>query len=304
MKYLTKDRLLQLLLILQLLCLVGISPVKAQQEAVDQLMQTATDNGMEQSALSELRTRADSRGMQAGQLIDIIRPAASLAEQNLPADHLIQKALEGLSKGVPDRQIVSVINRIHSATEQAAQVVDPWMQNPGVQKMIERTDGPGSNQRVRNRMIEASSKAISQDIPVESVSQMLSEMGSESILSRATASDIITAIGILPDIGAAEQPRTARAFVIRALKGGFNSSELQKLPMAVNMAQKRSRLPAAGVLKGASQQLQVGTPASRILQNLFNGNMGGGPPGSVPGGMQENPGQDRGPGQSQGRGNN
>ncbi|MDR8390299.1 hypothetical protein NC796_04045 [Aliifodinibius sp. S!AR15-10] len=308
MKYLNKNKLLQLLPIL-LLCFVGSNVVQAQQTSVDELIQRANENGIDQTALAELRTRAQNRGMGEEQLFNIIEPAVSLSQENLPADHIIQKALEGLSKGVPDNQIASVINRMKSSTQQAAQVVDPWMQNPAVQKMVERSDGPENSQRVRNRMIEASSKAISQNIPSESVNQILTEIGDESILSEKASSDIIAAINILPDIAAGGQPGVAQAFVVRALKGGFNSEELLKLPMAVNMAQKRNQLPAAGVLEGASQQLQNGTPASQVLQNLFNGNVGGGPPGNVPKGLQDNPGQGKGQGQGQGgrgqgRGNN
>lgn len=306
MKY-VKNRLLQWFLSLLLFSVIGLNPVQAQQGDVEELIQTAADNGLEQPALAELRTRAQNRGMGEEQLRNIIQSAVELAQQDLPTGHILQKALEGLSKGVPDAQIVSVIDRMNNSTQQASRIIDPWMKNPNVQQMIDRSDGPGNSQQVRNRMIEVSSKAMSQNIPAESVRKVLSEIGNESILSKTASSDVIAAIGILPDLSGSNQPEVAEAFVVRALKGGFKSGELQKLPMAVNMAQKRSQLPAAGVLKGASQQLQSGTPASQILQNLFNGNVGGGPPGNVPKGLQGNPGkgqgQGRGQGQGHGRGN-
>jgi hypothetical protein len=60
----------------------------------------------------------------------------------------------------------------------------------------------------------------------------------------------------------------------------------------MNMAQRRSQLPAQAVAQGLSRQLQGGLPASQILQNLFNGEIGGGPPGNVPPGLDgERPGR-------------
>jgi hypothetical protein len=39
------------------------------------------------------------------------------------------------------------------------------------------------------------------------------------------------------------------------------------------------------VIEGVSKQMSGGIPAKQILQNLFNGNVGGGPPGNVPKGL-------------------
>lgn len=276
----------------------------AQQTNVEQLIQAGIEDGMSKSALTELQARAQSRGMSPDELAGILQPAVELAGQNMPADHLVQKALEGMSKGVPGAKIIPVVDRLHRSTQQAARIVDPWVKNQSVQQMIERTENePGRNQ-FRGRMIEASSRAISQNISPGSVRQILSEVSGPSISSKANASDVVAAINILPDLAANQSPKAAQAFVVRALKGGFGSSELQQLPMAVNMAQKRSQIPAAGILEGISKQMQAGTPAAQVLQNLFKGNIGGGPPGNnIPGGKPDNPGQGQGNGQNQGRGN-
>lgn len=260
----------------------------AQQTSLAEMIQRARNAGIEQSVLDELQTRAERRGMSDQQLVAMIEPAVSLAEENLPAEHITQKALEGLSKGVDESRVISFVGRMQGSTQQAAQIVDPWIENSNVQQMIDRSNGT-SAMDVRNNMIKASSRAITQNIPVESINQILGDINDQSVLTQTTPSTIVAAIGILPDLPGAEQAQIARSFVVRALKGGFNSDELQKLPTALNAAQQRSRLPAASILEGISSQMQGGIPARQILQNLFNGNIGGGPPGNIPKGLENVP---------------
>ncbi|MEL7833226.1 hypothetical protein [Fodinibius sp. Rm-B-1B1-1] len=266
------------------------------------LQERAKKAGIEQSIIDDLKVRKESRGLTNEQLIAIIEPAVALAEDNLPANHVLQKALEGLSKGVPDAQIVPYINSMANATRQAAGVVDPWLENPGVKKMVEAEDHRAGPNSVRNRMVESSSRAINQNISPDEVSQLLSDIGDKSVMSKTTPSNIISAMDILPDLPMQDQPQLTRSFVIRALKGGFEAAEFQKLPMALNMAQKRSQIPAANIVEGIANQLQRGTPAQDILRNLFDGNIGGGPPGNIPKGMEDNPG--RGNNGNRGTGNN
>ena len=291
-----------ILLATGLICLGLTGPVFAQQESasLSELIRQARSAGIEQSALDELQSRADRRGISQQQLMEIIEPALSMAEQNLPADHAIQKALEGLSKGVPAPRIASVITRIQSSTEQAGQVVDPWMSRADLQALGNSGEASAPREEFRNAMIKASSKAILQDIPAEAIRQILTEIGDRSVIGRTTAANIVAAIGILPDLPANGQPQVARSLVVRALQGGFSSGEIQNLPTALNMAQMRSQLPAASILEGVANQMHEGIPAAQILQNLYNGNIGGGPPGTVPKGPDNNPGQGRGQGSGQG----
>lgn len=279
-----------------LVCLGFAGQLYAQQATLAETLQSARNAGIGQSQLEELQSRAERRGMSEQQLASVVESAVSLAEEDLPADHIIQKALEGLSKGVSGPRIGAYISRMESSTRQAAGVVDSWIENRGVQQMISRSGGPASGLEMRNNLVKASGRAITQNISAESVDQILAAVSDESVLSRTTPSDIVAAIGILPDLPGAEQAQIARSFVVRALKGGFNSGELQKLPTALNMAQQRSQIPAAGILEGVSNQLQGGIPAAQILQNLFDGNIGGGPPGNIPKGLESNPGQGRGGG--------
>lgn len=281
-----------------LICLGLAGQIQAQQIPLDELIQRARNAGIEQSELEELQTRAERRGMSDQQLAALIEPAVNLAEENLPADHITQKALEGLSKGVPSSRIVSYIDRMNSSTRQAARIVDPWVEKTDIRQITGGDGGSAPGVEMRNNLIKASSRAITQNIPAESVGQILDDLNNESVLSRTTPSAVVAAISILPDLPGAEQAQIARSFVVRALKGGFNSGELQKLPTALNMALQRSQLPAASILEGVSNQLQGGTPAAQILQNLSNGIVLGGPAGNIPKGLEKIPDQGRGNGGS------
>ena len=134
-------------------------------------------------------------------------------------------------------------------------------------------------------MAKATSKSLMQNIPAETVHKILADIGSESVLSKVGPTDVVAAMGVLPDMPAPNNTKTSGAFVIRALKGGFKANDLQRLPTALKMAQHHSELPAASVLEGVASQMKHGVPARQIIQNLFNGKVGGGPPGNKPNGL-------------------
>ena len=271
-----------------------------QTESLNELVEQAGNAGIERSVIDDLKARKEARGLSDQQLINMIEPAVKLAEDNLPANHVLQKALEGLSKGVPDARIVPYINRMASATRQAAGVVDPWIAKPQVKQMIGDENGPGEG--VRNRLVESSSRAITQNVSPENISQLLSDIGKESVLARTTGSNIVSAMDIVSDLPMGDQPELTRSFIVGALKGGFEAGEFQKLPMALNMAQKRSQIPASNIIRGVGNQLQKGVPARDILQNLFDGKVGGGPPGDIPKGMENNRGKGNNRGNNSGNG--
>lgn len=280
-------------------CLL-IEPLSAQPQTLNELMSQARQLGIEQSSLEELRGRAQGRGIGDQELSSFINTAVILAGKQLPSDHIIQKALEGLSKGVPADRIVQVLNTIQQATEQSAEVVEPWINSPGVQQMVDRF-GNQTVHEFRNELIKSSAKAVAQNVPAGVIGEVLSDISDEAVISETNPQNIVSAIGVMPDLPiTASEPAVSRSFIVRALKGGFGAADFQKLPMALNVAQMRSQIPASGVLQGVANQLQGGIPAAQILQNLFEGNVGGGPPGNVPKGL----GNSNNRGNSQGQGNN
>ncbi|GAA5520814.1 hypothetical protein LQ318_03680 [Aliifodinibius salicampi] len=267
-----------------------LEKVHAQNTDLSVLVERAEAAGMEQVTLSELQNRAQSQGISNEQLGQILKSALSLSEQNLPGQLAIEKALEGLSKGVPGERLIPAVNRIGQGMRQAAEVVDPWMGRNEVQGLLKQSGQSMSENGFRNEMIKATSKSFVQNVPSDNVQSIFHEIGSEEIISRSTPGDLITAVSILPDLPTtANQPKVSASFIVRALKGGFDADKLQQLPSAMKMGQQRSQLPAASIIEGVAQQMDNGTPAKQVLQNLFNGNIGGGPPGNIPKGLENRP---------------
>lgn len=281
-----------------LLLMFSFSPVSAlQAQTLGDLIEQARSAGIEQSRIVDLQNRAEARGISDEELMSIIRPAIAMAEQNLPHEMIFEKAFEGISKRVPIQQIQPVLNSIAESSARAAQIVDLWVEKPEVGQMLNRQGERMDRGTFRNEMIKASSKGLMQNFDRNVMAETLESVAQSSAMERARPSGIITAISILSDLPtAAQEPTESARIVLRALEGGFDASDLQKLPGAMNMAQRRSQLPAQAVAEGLARQLQGGLPASQILQNLFNGEIGGGPPGNVPPGLdRERPGRRGGP---------
>lgn len=260
----------------------------AQNQDLAELISRARAQGVEQTALQELQKRAESRGITDKELIQIIEPAVVLAEKNLPSEMILQKALEGLSKSVPGQKLIPVLQNMQSATQRAAPVVDPWIKKVEVQKLIRSSKGGMAEELFRNELIKAVSRGMMDNVPPGIYANLMDEISTEAVLSKTEPSGVIAAVGVMSDLGmASEQPETTKDFVIRSLKAGFETSELQRLPMAMKAARQRGQLPAGAVIEGVSRQLDAGIPAKQILQNLFEGNIGGGPPGGTPPGLEK-----------------
>lgn len=282
--------------ILSGLCLLFLISGNLWAQDITEMMRQAEEAGIDKTALTDLQNRAEERGMNNQQLSQILQTAIGMSEQNLPADIAVRKALEGLSKGITGDRLVPAIERVQQSTARAVEMIEPWMEkNADVQKMIDRSGG--SKEQFRNDMARATSKSLIQNIDAGTVSSILDEIGSESLLDDASSSDIIAAMNVLPDLpSAGNDPGKAGAFLVRALREGFKADDLHKLPSALKIAQQRSELPAASVVDGVAGQMREGVPARQILQNLFDGNIGGGPPGNVPKGLENK--------QNRGTGNN
>lgn len=261
----------------------------AQEGDVDAVLQKAQESGLDKATLVELQQRASSQGATGEQITSLIQPAIDMAEQSLPAEVALEKALEGLSKGVPASKIAPVLQRLNQTAAEAATIVDSWLKRPDVKRMITKTPNGITNEKFRNELTKATSKALNQNIDQETTKEILNAIGDESIMKKASTSDVIAAVGILPDMARGVDQSQAGKFLIRALKGGFKANELQNLPSAMSMARQRSELPAASVLERVSEQLDGEVPAKQILQNLFNGQVGGGPPGNIPKGLESRP---------------
>ena len=288
-------------LLLSLVLVPGI--LQAQTTSLQEVMDQARASGIEQAELQELQQRAQSRGLTDQQLIDIMRPAISLAENNLPSELIIQKALEGLSKGVPANRMQPVLNKLQQSVNQAGPMVEGWAQRQEVQKMVNKPGSGMSEQQFRNEMIKATSRGLANNISQNEIQSLLDEIGSDDITQNIEPSNAIASVGVFADLSTStQQPDVSRSLIVRSLKGGFKTQDMQRLPAAMKVAQQRSELPAASVIEGVARQMKGGIPAKKILQNLFNGNVGGGPPGGTPPGLENK--QNRGNSGNQGNSGN
>ncbi len=279
---------LLLTVVLFLIPVVGMG----QDQPLADLIQQARAAGIEQSELDNIQNRAAARGISEAELMAIIRPAVALAGQNLPGELIFQKAMEGLSKGVPANQMSAVLQNIQQSTESIAPHVDAWMERGEVNEMLAGSGERFDRDLLRLEMVKVSSRAVSQQVGTELVRDLLGMLTDMGVIPTSKPSSVLAGISILPDLPeAAQRPDAAREIVVMAIQNGFAASDIQRLPGAMDMAQRRGQLPAAAVLEGVTQQIQGNLPASQILQNLFNGNIGGGLPGTIPGGLENRPGR-------------
>lgn len=279
----------QKILVIPLLCFLVLLPglVQAQNASVQEIMDRAAKQGIERTQLQELQNRAQSKGLTDQQLIEIMEPAVTLAENNLPSDIILQKALEGLSKGVPANRMLPVLKSMQQSVQQAGPMVESWVQRPEVRQMVNKPGGGMSEQHFKNEMVKATSRGLMNNIPSDEIQKLLNEISSQELTDNIGPSNVVASVGVFAELpGTVEQPEASRSLIVRSLKGGFRTVEIQRLPAAMKIAQQRSQLPAASVIEGVARQMRGGIPAKQILQNLFNGNIGGGPPGGTPPGLE------------------
>ncbi|MDZ7806999.1 MAG: hypothetical protein U5K71_07775 [Gracilimonas sp.] len=255
----------------------------AQQNSISVLNQKANELGIDASHISKLQERAQENGISSDQLTQILEPAVDLAVEDLPFDMILQKTSEGLAKGVPINVLSNVLEGLKTSTQNAAPIVNMWMQKPGVQNMAGGSASE-SVQRFRNDVLKSTARALNQGFSENILSGFLNELDNQDLLSKISRSDVITSITILPDLPtSADNQDLSIELVIRSLKGGFDSSNLQNLPSAMEIARSRGQIPAGNVVNGILERIQAGSPASEILQGLFDGKIGSGPPSGLPG---------------------
>lgn len=244
--------------------------------------------GADVELLQELRTRAEGAGLGAEDVSALLRPAVSAAEAGRPSGLLIQKGLEGLSKGVPSVQIAQVLTVLEGAVERATGLVDPWLERPGVEGVLAGAAGAGgAGAEARARVVESVALALQVGASEEAIGTLLDRVprglrdGRVSALRLGVAAEVLAEIPV-----AAEDPAMAAEVVLEALNSGFGAAELRELPAAMQAAARRGELPAATVARGALSQMLDGLPAASVLENLFQGEFPGNAPFDLPPGLE------------------
>ena len=275
-----------------MLMLVSVAPLAAQSQdaGLQQALDRAASAGVDADRLELIRERAEARGVDEAMLARLIEPVAGLAQQNMPSDFALQKLMEGLAKGVPPAMMVPVIESIYQQTPRAVAMAGQWMGRAEVAPFMEAMGAQQAH--FRQDLVNAGLKSLTQQVSPETVEALLNELGSAAVLERPSPQAVAAAIGILPDLPeSARNDSGVQQILAKAVAGGFSAADMQRLPGALNAAERRSQLPAASVLEGMSHQLGGGVPANQILQNLFNGNINAGPPAHVPGRPDNRPGR-------------
>ncbi|MEX0680726.1 MAG: hypothetical protein WD097_05035 [Balneolales bacterium] len=264
--------------------------------------------GIEEERLETLITRARERQLSSDELNLLIHPAITLAEEGLPHGAVMQKTMEGIAKRVPVESIRQVLNNMQAGLVRSATLVDPWLEHEEVQGMIHAGRGGQETAEAartfRNMILENTSYAIQQNVSEEILHNFLNQIVSENALERSSMTMIASAVRAFPDLpDVRENPEMANRILIRALNAGFHPGEIQQLPEAFRSAQLRSQMPLENIARGLDRQMDRGIPAQHILENLFQGNIGGGPPGFTPPGLERNGDSDDQSGRGRGRGN-
>lgn len=279
------------------------NPVLAQHEAAEYraVQEQAMGAGIDAEQLENLIVRAQQRGVSPDQLQSMIGPAITLAENDLPYHAILQKTLEGMAKRVPAGNIRMVTENIAGGITRSADIIDPWMARSEVSAMAAAVRGDrdtgASVREYRRTFIEHASYAFQQNLEEQSVRDFLDQALTTKVVERNAIASVAAGLRALPEMPTSqENAGTSIRLLVRALDAGFTPGEIRQLPDAFRSAQFHSQLPADGVARGLDHQLGENMPAAHILENLFQGNVGGGPPGFTPPGLdrQGERGSDRG----------
>lgn len=274
-----------------LVLLLVVLPVRAQEASpVQSLLTDGAQANADPALLEAVATRAEQAGLSPQQTATLLRPAVTLAQQDLPSTPLLNKTLEGLAKRVPPQRMEPVLQQLQSHTTEAGALVSSWTRRPGVQSLLTSEGEPPPTSR--NRLITSIAEARQQNVPLNRVQQFLESLPGAVRTRPVSLSNVAVAVSVLPDLPAAASSGAAQNLLTTALGAGYDAESLRQLPTALKQAQRGSARPPAALARGTARAIKTGAPASRVLQDLFRGAVPSGPPsGTAPGAPDTPPGQ-------------
>lgn len=273
------------------------------------VLEQATEAGIDTGYLESLSSRAENRGLSPEEFSSLMNPAISLAENDLPYHPVLRKSMEGMAKNIPAGNIRQVIDNMANGLMHSAEIVDPVLERKEVHVMMQATHRDGvrgpSTGEFRNMILENTSYALQQGMDEHHLRNFLDDAISENIARRSGWTSIASAVRAYAGMPTSEeQPETTNQLLLRALNSGFSEQEIRQLPDAFRSAQFHSQLPVDNIARGLDQQMRQGIPPNHVLDNMFRGNVGGGPPGFTPPGLDgRGDDDDRGRGRGRGPGN-
>jgi hypothetical protein len=280
------------------LVLLGLLPTAAwAQSPVQSLLEKGEAAGADVELLRTVADRAQKAGLDDATTADLLQPAVTLAERDLPSSPLLTKTLEGLAKQVPAGRMRPVLQQLQAHTQEAGALVSSWLEQPDVQAF---TGASGATPAERDRLIANVAEARQQDLPRATLETFFAQLPEAVERRPVPLSDVSTAVSTMPDLpGARDNPEAAQQLLSAALDAGYGAESLRQLPTALEQAQRGSDRPASAIARGARQAIERGTPAARVLRTLSRGGVPGAagpPPGLGDGATGSPPGQGKPPG--------
>lgn len=298
-------KLLIKLFLLSAIVLIDQTALPAQEQqpaSLDELVERGEQAGIPRDRMDQIIARGEDRQIAPEEISGLLELAVDLAEDNLPYDMILQKSMEGLAKRVPGAQIQQVATNLKEGIGRSAEMVDPWLEQESVSSAIEQQfrDRQQGRAQVRENLVRGSAQAIQQNVSEEVISALLDDVSRLAQDRSVSLPALAAGLHVLPDIPTTERdPDLSREIVSRAVTLDFTSQQVQQLPTAMRSAQIFGQLPAEAVGRGVAQQMDRGLTGRQIMENLFRGNVGGGPPDFIPPGLDDIPrpgeGERRGP---------
>lgn len=263
------------------LLLGSITGAAAQPASVDQLMTEGTQAGVDPALMEQVVRRAERAGYTADQTAQLLRPAVSLAQEQLPASGVLQKALEGLAKRVPPPRVQPVLQRIQTSTQQAGTLISAWAQQPAARAMM--GEGTASlNPAARDQLIQSAAQARMQNVPPDVVQRLLETLPAQTQRRPIPPNEVAAAMQVLPEfMGNGASPQMTIELLTSAVNAGYGPTNVRQLPTAVRAARQQNQRPMDVLVRNAARAIDRGTPAADVLSSLFDGGFPGGPPGDV-----------------------
>ena len=261
-----------------------------------ELLERGERAGIAEQRMMQIVERAENMNFDTEQISGLLEPAISLAESDLPYEFVLQKSMEGMAKRVPADNIRNVLVEFERGITRSAEIIDPWLEQEGIREAVE-TEMRGRDlgeamSHMRNNLIQSSAQALQQNVNEETLNSFLTEVTQITGQRGISVSSVASAMRVMADMPtAADHPGLSNRILVNAVKSGFSARQMQQLPSAMSSAQFFSQLPAEAVGRGVNEQMDRGIPGHQVLENLFRGNIQGGPPGFIPPGLNNIPGR-------------
>lgn len=267
-------------LMVTLLTIGGPRAAIGQAPDVQDLLDQGREAGANVEQIQTAAERARQSGLNTQATVSLLRPAIELAKQDLPTDPLLSKTLEGLSKQVPPSRMQPVLQQYRTHTEQAGQLVGQWTQRPEVREFLGMEE---SSQGRNPQLVTAITKAQQQELSVKNIEALLNDLPTDVSRRPVSPNEVAAAVDVMAELpGNRSSAKTAQQLLTSALNAGYTPESLQQLPSALQSAHQKSNRPVDALAQGTARAIAQGSPATQVLQSLFQGSFpGGGPPADI-----------------------